>query len=186
MKKKTARDYMSKENKKLAKNMDIRFFNEKDHYSKVRYAKIYKGYDFLEDFSTIKTYIIRKHKINGRLFPVLLKLMGMRIFSMADMAALPKNFKYNKIDNLLGTGLINVLMDHKQVYKRLYCLNQKGRNIVIEFYQCLSGEKKMPLNRFNPLYNKKTQIPYDLKKLEVMKKLRDMPVKEHNKTLFSD
>jgi hypothetical protein len=52
----------------------------------------------------------------------------------------------------------------------------------VKFYKYLSGEEKMPTNYTNPL--SKTQIAYDKKKLEAIKKMKDLPVKEYNKKLW--
>jgi hypothetical protein len=77
-------------------------------------------------------------------------------------------------------------MDHEAYDKRIYCLNTIGRNIVVTFYEYLSGEKKIPEDsKFNPLANKSNLVKFDKKRMEMIKKLNKLEVSEHNKHLFS-
>jgi len=179
--------YLNKKTRKALKGSSIvvNVHNEKEKlkYSKVQYAAIYKGYDMLEDLFTVRTYIQKKYNIDFYLFEILLKLMGLKVFTLKQFSSMPKPFNYGRLQNLLDTGLVNLVMDNKDHDKKLYCLNTKGRNIMVRFYEYLSGEKKIPEeSRFNPMAKELT--PYDKKKMDIIRKMNSMPVPEHKKTLF--
>lgn len=108
----------------------------------------------------------------------------MRVFTRLEYSKLPKPFNYKRLQNMIDTGLLNQIMDHTDVEKRLYCLNTKGRNIVVSFYGYLSGELKIPEDsKFNTMA-KKSACPYDKKKMELIKQINKLPVKDHYKTLY--
>ena len=153
-------------------------------YSKTQFVEVYKGYDMLENLFTVRTFLQKKYAIDHYLFEILLKLMGMKVFSRAQYVKLPKPFNYKRLQNMIDTGLINQIMDHTDSEKRLYTLNTKGRNIVIHFYKYLSGELKIPeKSKFNTMA-KKSACPYDKKKMELIKQMNKLPVKDHIKTLY--
>lgn len=189
MVKKAASSYLSKEGKEALKGSSIRVRlstqdDGAEKYSKTQFVEIYKGYDMLENLFTVRTYIQKKYNIDHYLFEVLLKLMGMKVFSRAQYVKLPKPFNYKRLQNMMDTGLINLVMDHWDVEKRLYCLNTKGKNIVICFYKHLSGEVPIPENsRFNSMA-KQDSSPYDKKKMALIKQMNKTKIPEHKKTLF--
>jgi len=183
------REYLNEETQKAlkGKNIAINVHNKKEKlkYSKVQYAAIYKGYDMLENLFTVRTYIQRRYNLDHYLFEVLLKLMGLKVWTLKQFTSLPKPFNLGRLQNLLDTGLVNLIMDDTDHDKKIYCLNTKGRNIVVHFYEYLSGEKKIPeQSKFNPLAKEIT--PYDRRKMEIIKQMNRMPVPEHKKTLFKD
>ena len=188
--KKTAKSYLSKEVQQVikGKNIKIKFNpleNEKEKCSKAQFIEIFKGYDMCENLFTVRTFCQKKFGIDHYLFEILLKLMGMRVFTRLEYSKLPKPFNYKRLQNLLDTGLVNQIMDNTDVEKRLYTLNTKGRNIVITFYKHLSGEVPIPEDsRHNVMANKNKNNPYDLKKMALIKQMNKIEVPEHIKTLY--
>lgn len=161
------------------------FLSEEEKYSKAKFIHVYKGYDFLENLYTIRTFIQKKYDLDFKTLELLLKLMGLRVFNREMFAEVPKYFEYRNWNSFLDMGFTNMVMDHADTDQRLYCLNTKARNIVIRFYEYLSGEKKIPEeSKFNPLANKNTSVAFDKKKLEMIKKLNQLDPKEHTKYLF--
>lgn len=182
---KTARDHLSKRARKATKGMAVTFQEEKEKYSKDQFVQIYKGYDFLENILTVRTYIQKRYDIDLAKLELLLKLMGMRVFTRAEFSEVPKEYGLKTFYTFMEMGYINLLSDNHDVEKRLFCLNTRGKNIVINFYKYLSGEKKIPESGTkNPMANRNKQVPFDLKKMELIKKMNQLPIKEHNKFLF--
>lgn len=178
-------DYLSETAVESAKDLRIQFYEDKEKYSKRQYAYIYKGYDFLENLLSVRTYIQKRYEIDFPTLELLLKLMGMKIFTRKDFAATPREFSHQRFRTVLDSGLIVVLADHDDVERRLFTLSVKSKNIVVKFYQYLSGEKKIPEDYANnPLNNKNRRVTFDKKKMDVIKLMNQLPPKPHNKTLF--
>lgn len=185
--KKTARTYLSKESKKQAKGVTVIFQEEQEKYSKNQFVQIYKGYDFLENIFVVRTYIQKHYKIEWSKLELLIKLMGMRVFTRREFSAVPRELGFNRFKTFLNEGNIVLLSDHYDVEKRLYTLSARSKNIVTNFYQYLSGEKKIPEDsRNNPMFNSKKQVAFDKKKAALIKKMNQLPPKEHFKTLFNE
>lgn len=191
VKRKSGKSYLSKRAKKTIEGTNIIPIlpvNEEGHlekYSKTKFLQVYKGYDMLENLFTVRTFIQKQYKIDSYQFEILLKLMGMRVFSRQQYRDIPKPYNYGKFNNIERTGTINLLQDHYDVEKRLYCLNSKGRNIIINFYKYLSGEKRIPEDGVkNVMAKKSTQLAYDKKKMALIKRMNELPVPDHKKYLF--
>jgi len=166
-------------------SIHVNYLQEEDKYSKAKFSQVYRGYDFLENLFVVRIYIQKKYEINQYTLELLLALMGLKVFSRPMFAKIPKSFSVHQWKSFYKKGYINLVMDHESSEQRLYCLNTKGRNIVIALYEYLSGEKKIPeSSKYNPMANKATQVPYDVKKLELIKRLNQMEVPEHKKFLY--
>jgi hypothetical protein len=167
------------------KKINVLYVNTNDKYSKERFVYVSRGYDFLENISVVRAYIQKKHDISWFTLEILIKLMGMKIFSRIMFSEIPKNFSASRWNSFKEKGYVNTIMDHELTEKRLYSLNTKGRNIVIEFYEYLSGEKKIPEDKHkNPMAHPDKQIPFDRKKMDLIKKLNKLEVPEHKRYLF--
>ncbi|MDO6737082.1 hypothetical protein [Wenyingzhuangia sp. 2_MG-2023] len=167
------------------KNAQLVCVNEIPKYSKKQFKEVYKGYDFLENLFTIRTYIQKKHNVPYEFLELMLRLMGLNLFTMVDFFDTPRTFTYKKWNSIKESGYINLVMDDKDVMKRVYCLNKKGQNIVIDFYECLSGEKRIPESpEENPFEDDSKKVDFDRKKMELIKKLNKLPVPDHKKHLF--
>ena len=183
--KKTGRDYLSDTNRARLKWVHINLHEDKEKYSKMQYIQIYKGYDMLENIFVVRTYIQKYYNIDFPTLELLLKLMGMKVFSRIDFSELPRSFSHARFKALQESGFINLLSNHRDEAQRLYTLNTKGKNIVMNFYKYLSGEEKIPeFYRQNPMANKRKQVAFDKKKMNLIEKLKDLEVPEHRKTLF--
>lgn len=179
--------YLSKEVIKKAKGTRIVLKDEHVKYSKKQYAEVYKGYDFLGNLFVVRTYIQKYYEIEFDTLELFLKLMEMRIFTRKEYGDLPKRFTFSRFNTILDKGYIVVLSDHIDVEKRLFTLSVKARNIVINFYAYLSGEKKIPEDsRNNPMANKNKMVNFDKKKLDLIKKINQVPVPEHIEKLFKE
>jgi hypothetical protein len=181
----TARQYLSEEAVKKVKGMNVTFIEDKKKYSKTQFIKIYKGYDMLENFFTVRSYIQKRYKIDIHMLEILLKLMGMRVFTRAEFSNIPKEFTYNRFNSIQDSGFINLISDHTDVEKRVWTLNGKGKIIVTNFYKYLSGEKRIPVDGTrNPMAHGKKSIAFDKKKLDLIKKMNALDPKAHIKKLY--
>ena len=183
--KNTARSFLSKEAVKEAKGVDIHFHNEEPKYTRQAFAQIYKGYDFLENLFTVRTYIQKHYNIDFPHLELLLKLMGMRVFTRIEYSEIPRDYGFNRFNTFLREGHIVVLSTHNKVEMRLFTLSTKSKNIVTNFYAYLSGEKKIPEDYVNnPMFNSNKRVAYDKKKAELIKKMNKLPMSPHNKKLL--
>jgi len=168
------------------KKINLIYDDDTDKYSKVRFQKVYRGYDMLEDLYTVRTYINKRYKLDRHILEILLKLSGMKLFTRAMYSDISKSFTWSRWDSILDSGYINLVMNHYDVEQRIFTLSTTGRNIVAKFYKYLVGEEKIPLeSNKNPMVNKNTKIAFDKKKVDVIKKLQDKEVPEHKRYLFS-
>lgn len=183
---KTPRDYLSEESKAALKGSKVVFVEDEEKYTKDQYLSIYKGYDFLENLYVVRIYIQKRYKIEWGLLELLLKLMAIKVFSRSEYASLPKKkYTYRRLSSVMESGYINMVSNHADTEQRLYSLSTKGRNIVINFYQHLSGEKKIPTDAAsNPMAKKSEQVNYDKKKMALIEKLNELPMKPHFKRLL--
>lgn len=165
------------------KGVKVQYLNQEDKYSKERYAFVFKGYDFLEDLFTVRTFIQKKYDIKFNDLELLLKLMGMKIFTRKMYSNVPKFFTHSRLSYFIDRGFVNLIMDDHCADNKVFTLSLKGRAIVTKFYAYLSGEEKIPLNsKHNPMV--KSETSFDKKKLEVIKGLQGLDVPEHKKYLF--
>ncbi|CAL2094834.1 hypothetical protein [Tenacibaculum sp. 190524A02b] len=181
------KDELSEESRELlkGKNIQVKFGNDKDKYSKKRYAYVYKSYDLAENMYVVRTYIQKRYNLDRHILEILLKLQGMKIFTRAMYSDLPKSFTYSRWSSILESGYISLIMDDEDTDKRIYTLSTRGRNIVVKFYEYLSGEKKIPENSaLNPMANKNKAIPFDKKKMDLIKKMNKLETPEHSKFLY--
>ena len=182
---KTPRDYMSEEAIENGKGTQVRFQEKEVKYSKIQFVKIYKGYDMLENIFTVRTYIQKHYDIDWPTLELLIKLMGMRLFTRKEYGEIPKEFGFSKFKTFLEQERIVLVSDHSDVEKRLFILSTKSKNIVTNFYMYLSGEKKIPEDYVNnPMFNSNKAVAFDKKKRELIKKMNQLPVPEHKKKLF--
>lgn len=167
------------------KKVNVLYANEDDKYSKERFVYVSRGYDFLENIAAVRVFVQKKHDIGWNTLELLLKLMGYKIFTRPMFSEAPRNFTDIRWKHFKARGYVSLVSDHEQADKRIFRLSTKGRNIVISFYEYLSGERKIPLDgRYNPLANSKKQVAFDKKKMELIKKMSKLPVPEHKRYLF--
>lgn len=155
-------------------------------YSKKNRLLVFRGYDLLENMIVVRQYVQKKHKIDISLLEVLLYLAPKQYFTQLDYREMPKQFKYCLLKNLINTGFVGILSEGKKSIDNLYKINRKGHEIVTEFYELLSGEKKMSETRYdmNPMLNKKKRTAFDKKKMDLIYKINQLPVPESKKGFF--
>ena len=167
------------------KSIGINYADNSSKYSKVKFFKVYKGYDFLGNISVVRSYVQKKNDITWGTLEILLKLMEYKFFSLSMFLHIPRNFSNARWETFLKKGFVNLVMNHNESKEKIYCLNTRGRNIVISFYEYLSGEKKIPEDSVhNPMANEETQVPFDKKKLDMIKRLNKLKPAKHIKYLF--
>lgn len=171
------------------KNLKLRFNilgkSKANKYSKETRLLVFKGYDLLENMIVVRQYIQKKNNIDLGLLEVLLYLFPKPYFTQADYASIPKQFRYGSIRNLMATGFVSIVQEGSDLGKNLYKVNRKGHEIVCNFYELLSGEKKISDTRYeNPLMNKKTRTPFDKKRMDLIKKINLLPAPESKKGLY--
>lgn len=158
---------------------------ENDKYSKRRFIHIANGYDFLGRWFVVRTYVQKRYDISSQLLELLLALMELKLFTRKMFASLPKHFTYSRWSTFVENGYVSLVMDDPDTEKRIYTLSTKYRNIVKKTYHYLSGEEKIPEDSVhNPMANKKKQVPFDKKKLALIKKLNELETPEHKRYLF--
>lgn len=177
-------EFIPEYKKKKLKGIEIKLREDKEKYSQKQYLQIYKGYDFLENIMVVRNYIQKYYDIDWQCLELLLKLMGMRVFTVKDYTDLPKDYSYSRFNNMRDRGFIALLQENNSVEKSLFCLSVKGQNICTNFYAMLSGEKKIPEDSRHNLMAKRDATAFDKKKMNLIEKLNQLPVKEHFKTLF--
>lgn len=177
--------YVAQGAKKNLKGVSIVATDEKDKYSTQRYIHIYKGYDILQNLLVTRTYIQKRYNIDWQGLELLLMLMGMRLFTISDYTSLPKDFRYSRFNNVRDRGWVQLVQNHTNPDKRVFGLSSQAKNIVVMFYKCLVGEVKIPERaKDNPMARTKDQKTFDKKKMNLIKKLNKLPVKEHIKRLY--
>ena len=193
MKKKLVEDIISPQTVELLKKNNVKVtFDDYKESVKNKYSKdlvannttIYEGFDLLENLIVVRPYIQKKHDINQGLLELLLYLYGKKIFSQADYGILPKQFTYGSIKNLIDTGYVAILQEGADLSQHVYKLNVHGAAIVREFYGLLSGEIKFSDNFHNPFTNKKMRDDIDIKRLDLIRKLNQLPAPDKKKPLY--
>lgn len=153
-------------------------------YTKRQFINIYQGYDFLENLVVVRAYIQKKYKIRFILLEILLYLAPKNVFTFSDYRYLAKDFKYNKIQNILDTGYVKIIVEGENKTKHLYGLSPKGKHLIGLFYEYLSGEKRIPEDRRQNVMAAAKAAPFDKMKMEMIRKLNQTDVKDHMKQLF--
>lgn len=160
---------------------------EKDvgKYSSVKAKHLYKGYDCIGDLYVVRTYIQKRYEIDLFTLEFFLKLMKMRVFTQGDVFEVSRRFTLKTWKQIFPH--LKLVSRHRKTENRLYMLNSHNQNIIREFYKCLFGEKKIPeTGKENPMANKNKQIPYDKKKLAMIKKINSIETPEYIRSLWED
>jgi len=187
---KKAKDLVSKEAMEIIKakrcrlRLDKQSRAKKPKYTKIKELYVFQGYDLLENMIVVRQYVQKKHNIDLGLLEVLLYLNPKQYFTQADYADMPKQFKYQSIKNLIATGFVATLQHGTDLGKNVYKVNRKGHEIVCEFYELLSGEKKFQENSNNPMSKKKNRSAFDKKRMDLIKKINLLPAPESKKGLY--
>jgi hypothetical protein len=186
---KSIRESMSPETYKLLKDsgkrpvFHSRGKSKKEKYSKEQYVACFRGYDFMESLIVVRPYIQKRYNIDLALLELLLLLVAKKMFTQKDYASYPKQYKYRSIKNLMATGFVDFVQKGPNSSKDVYTINRKGIEIVAHFYECLSGEKKVPVNATNP-FTKSTATPFEKKKLALIEQLNQLPPSPSKRQLF--
>jgi len=184
-------DEVSKGVNELLKKQNLRLGRKKGGKQKAKYTKkkgykksrlpkerlliITEGYDLLENLLVVRPYIQKRYSLGLRLFELLLYLKSKKIFTYYDYYYMPKSFTYLRIQKLIEMGHVVQLNEARSKVDMLFKLSVKSSNIVEEFYQLLSGEKKFPLSwKDNPMV-RKAAPESDRLKVNLMKSLNAMP-----------
>ncbi len=156
---------------------------DKPEYTKLQFKRIFRGYDFLENMAFARTYIMKKYKLKHfALLEVLLFITPKNLFSFEDFKDIQRiRFDYRKIDSLLQLGFVSVVNNGKNKAHHLYAPTQLARKIVQEFYEILSGEKKIPTELLS-----NSSVASDRWKTDIIKKLNKKEASESKKQIWKD
>lgn len=157
---------------------------KKKKYTKQRFLLCYDGYDIMQNLIVVRPYIMKRYDIEFRLLEVLLYLFPMQYFTQDDYRVVPKPFTYRSVKDMMRLDMICISVNGENKGKHLYCLTRKAKEIVIHFYQCVSGEKKIPETFVNPL-TRKTATTHDKKRMEMIKILNRQEISGTKSKLFS-
>jgi len=159
--------------------------SKKDKYSKALHLEFFCGYDLLENLIVARPYIQKRYEIDRQLLELLLYLGPKQFFTQEDYGKMPKQFKYGSIKNLLATGFVNIVQNGDCLSSHLFRVNRKGSEIIRHFYEILSGEKKIPEVPYrNPLARTTTRTAYDKKRMDLIKKINELPAPDSKKPLY--
>lgn len=156
----------------------------KRNYSKQKFLLAMDGHDILQNLIVVRPYMIARYKIEFRLLELLLYLFPMQYFTQDDYRIVPKPFTYRSVKDLLRLEMIVIAVNGENRGKHLYALSRKAKEMVIHFYQVLSGEKRIPENHQNP-FAKQSANNHDKKRLELIKHLNQQEIPLTKKKLFS-
>lgn len=170
------------------KKIQLRYSTSKkatNKYSKQFQLHLLPGYDLLENFIVARPYIQKMYKLDIALFEILLFLSAKQYFTQEDFRELPKRFNYRTLKSLINTGLFAVVTQGEHRGAHLYKVNRKGVEIIRHFYEVLSGEKKFDeTSGRNKLANVRTRTTIDGKRMNLIKKLNNLPAPEKKKPLY--
>ena len=152
-------------------------------YSKPKMVKLLQGYDLCENLLLVRPYIQHRYNIQLKLLELLLYLKAKLLFTQDDYREIPKNFTYRSIRSLLDLGYVDTVQKGENLGKNVYTLSRKGVEIVKHFYECLSGEKRIPENFTNPL-SRPSANTLDKKRYSLIKKLNQLPAPESKKSYY--
>lgn len=134
--------------KLLEDNISVMNDYKSTKYNK-QIIKVSDHYNFLEYYLIVRMYMQKKHNIDNRLLEILFFLYPKKLFSWKDFKEYPLTFTYRKIDKLIDMEMVEVFRPDTAKSRQIYRLTLKAQAIVRNFYEYLSGEKKLPTNRFN-------------------------------------
>lgn len=121
--------------------------NEKVEYSRLQFTRIYRGYDFMENWMFVRAYIKIEYGIDYRLLDQLLYLTPKNIFTLQDFWELGSlAYSYKRIDFLLKEGYVAVAAKGTNKQEHIYTATAKARRIIQEVHEMLSGEVPIPNN----------------------------------------
>ncbi|QRE03498.1 hypothetical protein [Flavobacterium psychrophilum] len=145
-----------------------------DKYNKKDYFVVYKGYDAFENFMLVRTYIQKKYDIPINTLEILLFLFPKQYFTQEDYGSISKQYTIRNIKSLLESGLITISAKGAGYYTHLYTLSNKGKRIVFSFYEMLSGEIPIPIDKVRNKMAGPESNASDKKKMEMIKKLQNI------------
>lgn len=186
---KAAENIVGKEAFKSLKEQGVKFKPRNDKkskankYSKDRYLHIYRGYNLLENSIVIRHYIQKRYSIDYNFLEILLYLFPKQYFTSTDYGELPKQYTRRTMRSMLKSGYINIMQKGSNLNRHVYCLNRAGKEIVIHYYECLSGEKKVLETTDNPMTRSDVN-KFTKKKMDLIRKINQLPVPESKKGLF--
>ena len=161
-------------------------------YNIKRIIYSYAGYNMLENLVAVRPYILGKYGISIKTLEVLLYLGPKNFFTQEDYFNTPKEYKYNSIKYFILHGYMELAIrgtkqnDKRQRIHHILTLTKKSREIIQDFYECLSGERKMVVEvekRVNP--RSLSPETYEGKqRLSLIEKLNALPIPESKKPLF--
>jgi hypothetical protein len=158
----------------------------KRKYTHPQFLTVYQGYDFLENLVLVRKFIQKKYKIDIGTLETLLFLFPKNYFTHQDYFEMPKPKIFNRIKYLIDMDMICITVNGGSMKKSVFRLTTKARNVVINFYQYLSGEEKIPEGPYktNPFYSEKPNTMGRMR-MNLVSKLNKLEPSEEKKSLFT-
>lgn len=151
---------------------------------KIKYAWCHPGYDMLENLFVVRYYICDKYELSFRTLEMLLKLYAMNYFKQRDYYELPKNFQLVRIDYFLKRKLVTEFKKGRSKNDSIFKLSVKGKHCVEEFYECLSGERKIPEVKSKNKMADSSASKIDKLRLDFIKKMNQTEPSETKKRFY--
>ena len=154
-------------------------------YTKRKFLRVSNSFDAFENLLVVRRYVQERYDITIQMLEIMLYLYPKQYFTQEDYRKIPKQYKYARINSMLLSGIAKIAADGlKNKGDRIYCLSAKSKGIVVHFYECLSGERKMSeWTASNPMALAGASN-YDKKTLELIKSINKMEVPESRKSLY--
>lgn len=110
------------------------------------------GYDLMQYNIVVRPYIIRKYGIeDSDTLDVLLYLFPIQYFTGKDFAVMRPFIPGLSFKSLKANGYVELVVSASERVKSVYRLTDRSVDIVMEYYQYLSGEKVFdPIAQGNP------------------------------------
>lgn len=153
---------------------------------KIKYAWCNPGYDLLENMFIVRHYVCEKYDISFRSLELLLKLYTLNYFKQRDYYELPRNFQIIRIDFFIKNKFVVEFKKGKTRMESIFKLSVKGKHCVEDFYEYLSGEKKIPELKSQNKMADKNASAIDKLRLDFIKKMNQTEPSDSKKKLFKD
>lgn len=161
--------------------------NRKDgeaDYSKVKFQRLFLGYDFLENQIFVRHYLTKKYKLKRTIYlDVLLFLFAKNIFTINDFVKIrPFRFTLVNVKKLIEWGFVEQITYKKNPYERLYRSTLLTKEIVESYYKMCAGE--IPIPEDDPCLTD-SEYRGDQIKNELIKEINKSSISESKKSFWA-
>jgi len=116
------------------------------------------------------------------MFELVLYLYPKNYFTYNDFKLATRSFELSRIKYLIDSGFVEIAVQRSNRNGTVYTLSTKMKNMVVEFYKLLAGEKKIDTEK-SPLRDSTT---IDNKRLASIEKINKLEVSKTRRKFFED